>query len=596
MSPRSRRNYLRRAVRGALSFALCAGPWATPAALAEGAPATAAATADERTDDPLAAIEAARAELRALADLLDPARDLAAPLPGIAVDTPAPVVTSEVPPAPSSGDVATPPSEPWLRDLVLPDFEVRWDEDLIELLRYYREDERGRAHIRGWLQRAGRYEAMVRRVMRDAGLPEDLLYVAMVESGFDPTAASGAGAVGMWQFVKPTADDYGLERSKWLDERLSPEASTRAAARFFADLYGRLGSWPLALAAYNMGYGAMLRSIRKYNSNDFLHLARLEAGLPYESIAYVHKVAACAIVAHNLERFEMDVQPDPPSGTVAVEVPGGVGMGRLARAAGMGTEELAALNPELLKSRVPPDVESWSLRVPGDRAERFRARWSELQQGLRPHALHVMRFGERLEDLAEMYDTTTAKLRALNGLERDSDARPGTPLRVPDVEVTPPPAPTDVVAAVPDRRFEYADRQHVFYRVVPGDRLSELASFFQVSMDELRRWNDIDTDALLHSGMVLQLFVPKEVDLSRALVLRPGQVQQLVVGSDAFFDHHESEQGRMRIRYRVKAGDTLESLASRFELSVGSIARINRFSRYTTLRPDSEIVLYVPDE
>jgi membrane-bound lytic murein transglycosylase D len=142
----------------------------------------------------------------------------------------------------------------------------------------------------------------------------------------------------------------------------------------------------------------------------------------------------------------------------------------------------------------------------------------------------------------------------------------------------------------------YVDRHRIFYRVADGDELAEIARFFRVTSDELRMWNRIAMDAKLQRGMYLQLFVPADAELTQALVLAPNQVRMLVVGSEEFFAFHEGQQNRVRLRYRVRAGDTLRSLAERFELSVGSIARINQFGRDKKLEPDSEIIIYVPDQ
>jgi len=546
------------------------------------------------------AIRAARADLdRLVHGLLE---EQAAPesdrAPDLQLEVMPPALTSDAPRLPAAAP-EPPPELGWLQGIELPDIQTRWHPLLLDQLKYYRDDPRGRSHIRAWMQRSSRYEDMIRRKLRDAGVPEDLLYVAMVESSFDPNVVSYAGAVGLWQLVESTAIDYGIEKTRWLDERRSPERSTEAAALFLKDLYGRLGSWPLSLAAYNMGYGALLRSIRKYNTNDFWQLARIEAGLPYETVIYVVKIMACAIVAHNPERFGLaDLRRDPQVAVSYVQVPGGLGLGRLASAAGVTVDVLAALNPELTRKRVPPDVKEWTIRIPSDRVDRFTRRYPELQADGSTHGTHVLRFGERLKDVAEMYGTTERKLRALNELTDGDSVRPGTRLRVPDVEPEPLPAPPAEphVVGVPDQAFDYEGRRNVFYRVQSGDSAADIARFFQVSLDELRTWNAISTDSALHAGMILQLFVPDSVDLSRAVYLPPEQVRRLIVGSDAFFDYHEALRDRVRVRYRVRPGDTLTSLAERYDLSIGSIARINGFSREKTLQADSEIILYVPSK
>lgn len=504
------------------------------------------------------------------------------------------------------------PVPKWLRGVALPDFPVRWDDKLLELLTYYRDNRRGRAHIKAWIEKSGRYAPMLRAKLRAAGLPGDLMFVPMVESGFDPQAKSGVGAVGLWQFVKPTAIEYGLRVDKWADQRVSPEHATEAAIRFLGSLHSRLGSWQLSMAAFNMGYGALQKAIRKYNSNDFWMLASLEAGLPFETVTYVAKITACAIVAKNPARFGLtDADISGPTATTLVDVPGGIGLGHVARAAGLSVAALAELNPELKRRRLPADALRWQVRLPDAALPKFRKRWPAVQGKLDAHGTHSVRLGESLGAIAALYDTTEARLRELNGLDRRSHVRPGQALRVPDV--LPSDATADAgatadadgtgrqqaekpVVAIPDREFRYKGRRRVFYGVSGTDTLSEVAQCLAVTVDELVKWNLVTPDAKLTSGMFLQAYVPKRADLSRALVLTPAEVQTMVVGSEAFLNHHEASKDRKRIRYRTKQGDTLASISKRFGLSVGSIARINRFSRYSTLEPNAELILYVPNQ
>ncbi len=553
-----------------------------------------------QTPEAAAAIAAARADLDLLAASLlrDQAGDDqdSGDAPPLQLEVTPPALSSDAPPPAPARKPA--PDVEWLQGIALPDIPVRWHEQLLQMLTYYRDDARGRAHMRGWLERSGRYEPLIRRELKRLGLPQDLLYVAMVESGFDPEAASPAGAVGLWQLVPSTAREYGLERNRWLDERKSPERSTHAALQYLKDLHDKLGSWPLSLAAFNMGYGALLRSVRKYNTNDLWLLSRLEAGMPYETIAYVAKVMACAVVAHNPERFGLgDVQKEPPLDLRTVQVPGGTSLARLASAASMSLDALQELNPELRRKRVPPDVKTWGLRLPSDKAQRFLRRYASLQPRPPSHAFHVLLFGERMRDVAEMYGTTERKLRALNDLGDDDMVRPGTRLLVPDVEPEAKPAADEpTVVGVPEQSFSYPGRRHIFYRVRGGDSPAQIAGFFHVTLDELRAWNNISTEANLQYGMVLQLFVPPGADLEHAVYLTPEQVRPLVVGSDAFFAYHEAQRDRVRVHYHVQPNDTLDSLADRFDLSVGSIARINGWHGARALDPDSDIILYVPSK
>jgi membrane-bound lytic murein transglycosylase D len=490
------------------------------------------------------------------------------------------------------------PGVAWLSDVSLPDIPVRWDDRTVAYLEHFRENPRGRRSMAVWLERSRTYEPMIRERLRALGVPQGLLYVAMVESGFDPRARSGAGAVGLWQFVRATGAQYGLDANRWVDRRMDPVASTEAAGRYLRDLHKRFGTWELALAAYNMGYGALLRTMRKYNTNDYWVLARIEAGLPYETTLYVAKVMACAIVGENPEHFGFEAGVDQePLRPEVVRVPGGVPLALLARAARASTEDLERLNPELLRGRTPPGDTPYALRIPAAAADGFHERWARLRPGQPSHRRHILRFGETLAEVATRYRTTARRLARLNAIEDPSELAPGTALLVPAVEPREPdPGSEPPVVAVPDGAFLYPERQRVFYRVAGHDTAEDIAGFFRVTVDELRRWNAIDPGASMLDGMLLQLFVPTEVDLDRALVLSPDEVRVMTLGSEAFFAYHEEQKGRVRFRYTVKPGDTLESLARRFGLAPADLTRINRFPRSTLLDVGQEIIVYAaPD-
>jgi membrane-bound lytic murein transglycosylase D len=422
------------------------------------------------------------------------------------------------------------------------------------------------------------------------------VYLAMVESAYDPRAKSDAGAVGMWQLMAAPAGEYGLDVSRWVDERMNVARATDAATQYLHDLYADLGSWPLSLAAFNMGSGALLRAVQKYNTNDFWLLSNLEAGLPYETVNYVTKVSAFAIIGRNPARFGLaDVVPDPAVEVADVALPGGTSLQRVARAAGIDMQQAEALNPELKRGRLPPDAKTWDVHLPKDRLAHFRERWASTGNGLPSHRTHVLRLGERLSDVAEAYGTSVAKLWKLNDLTEGATVRAGYKLRVPDVDPVPRATAEPPTVGVLGDRFVYSDRKRVFYRVAEGDDLREIAQFFRVSTDEILLWNRVAHDCKLQRGMFLQLYVPADTDLTQTLVLTPNEVRTLVVGSEEFFNFHETQQNRQRIRYRIKPGDTLKTVAERFDLSIGSLARINRFGRDAKLTPNSEIIVYVSD-
>jgi membrane-bound lytic murein transglycosylase D len=503
--------------------------------------------------------------------------------PAVSSDAPA----AQIPSAQVSRDLT------WLRGLALPDLPVRWDDRVIRYLEFFRNDPRGQRFIRGWMQRVQRYGPIIQHTLARQGLPRDLIFVAMAESGFDPTARSDAGAAGMWQFVEATGEEFGLEVDHWVDLRLDPERSTEAAGRYLSQLHTRFGGWELALAAYNMGYGALLRAVRKYNTNDYWALSHMEAGLPFETALYVAKILACAIVAHNPDRFGLsDLAREEPIRWDTVEVPGGVTFATLARAAGTNAETLRTLNPALRRGRTPPGAERFALRVPAGSAERFAERWARVRPGAPIHRPRTLRFGETISDLARELGMEERDLREINGVADTERVGAGTILLVPIVVNRRDEPDERPIVSVPPGAEEIAGRRRIFYRVVRGDSLSEVASFFRVGEDDVRRWNQIDPDAALQSDMFLQLFVAPDLDLTRAYVLTPDECRVLVVGSEEFFAYHEGQNGRVRVRYRVRSGDTLTEIGRRFGVQVASLMRINQIPRDAVLQLDQELIVY----
>jgi membrane-bound lytic murein transglycosylase D len=246
------------------------------------------------------------------------------------------------------------PDAAWLKGLSLPSLPIVLDEFVLKYLRFYRDSPSGKAIARVWTKKSGRYAAAMRAELARAGVPTELVWLSMIESGHNPSIVSPAGAAGLWQFMPDAGRTYGLTVDRWVDERLDPERSTQAASRYLSDLYRRFGSWELAIAAYNMGYGGLARSIRKFNSNDFWELVRYEAGVPWETTLYVPKIFALSIVMNNKKAFGLDgVETDAPDSFDVVQVGPSVPLSDVARAAGVSEAEIVALNPAFLSGRTP---------------------------------------------------------------------------------------------------------------------------------------------------------------------------------------------------------------------------------------------------
>jgi len=213
-----------------------------------------------------------------------------------------------------------------------------------------------------WLNRSGRYLSMIRDVLRNQGLPEDLAFVAMIESGYNPLAVSRAGAKGMWQFMAGTARRYGLRVDQWVDERLDPEKSTTAAAKYLRDLYHQFGSWALAKAAYNAGEVKVIRAIKAANSTDFWALARTRF-LRQETREFVPAIHAATVIGRDPQRFGFTPDEHTPLAIEKVMVPASTNLKKLAGGAGLPDDSLRKLNPVLVRGTTPPGA-PYELRIP----------------------------------------------------------------------------------------------------------------------------------------------------------------------------------------------------------------------------------------
>lgn len=484
----------------------------------------------------------------------------------------------------------------WLRQLTMPNFDVRLDPRVVKYLEFYKSNRRGQAIARVWAKKAGRFAPAIQAELAKAGMPTDLVWLSLIESGHNPTIYSSAGAAGLWQFIPDSGRIYGLTVDRWVDERLDPQRATEAALKYLSDLHRRFGNWELAMAAYNMGHGGLSRAIRKYNTNDYWELSRYEAGIPWETTLYVPKIAAIAIVMNNKRVFGIeDVKPDPPESFDTVSVPAGVSLDQVAAAAGVSKQRIEELNRHYLAGRIPPAAgekspASWRVHVPrgeGARARQGLAKVSKIDAKLEPY---VVRFGDTVEDIAAEHPGSEYALRKLNAIGRSERLEAGTVLLVQKGRVPAKPKGEAEVAVVPPRPFNYKSRKRVFYRTLSGDSVEAVASHFSVTRAEVIAWNGLDTSARLLSGMVLQLFVKPSFDLGQVRLVDDPKV--LVAGSEEFFEHFEAKNGRKRIRVTVRAGDSLWKIAKRYGMSVGMMERINRISRNKKLQVGDTLIVY----
>ncbi|TMQ02425.1 MAG: LysM peptidoglycan-binding domain-containing protein, partial [Deltaproteobacteria bacterium] len=505
------------------------------------------------------------------------------------------------------------PDAPWLDQLELPDLPVKWSQTLVDYLVFYKDDPRGRAIMQSWLVAQGRFRDLILSHLRKAHLPEDLLYVAMIESGYDPDDVSSAGALGLWQFMPEGGRIYGLRADRWIDERRDPLRSTIAQMDYFADLHQRFADWHIALAAFNMGYGAMLRSIARYNTNDFYRLCQYENAIPWETCLYTPKVLAAAIVGHNRARYGFDkLVAAPAEAWEEVAVPASVSLAAIARVAGVAEADIKRLNPQLRHGRTPPGEPGYVVRVPaGTRAETQR-RLVELESDWKSYDAYVIAHGERFEDVATTFGISVAQLRKLNDVTRDAEIEGGTVLVVPRIsdeqrarnraraKANLHASGLDqkdgepLIVAVPDKTAQVPGKRRVFYRVVAGDTLVAVDRALAVASADLAAWNALEPDANLQARMVLLAWVAPDFDADKHRVNLLDETQLVVVtrGSPEHLDLAEARTGRVRTEYTAQGKEKLADVAKKFGMGSHDLARINRISYDTVLTKGQTIIVY----
>jgi membrane-bound lytic murein transglycosylase D len=339
-------------------------------------------------------------------------------------------------------------------------------------INFFANSQRGHNTLLHSFERAGRYKAMIQRVMAEEGVPQDLIYLAVAESGFQPQAVNRRSkAGGMWQFMPH--GDYGLARNAYMDERFDPEKSTRAYARYMKFLYDQLGDWYLAMAAYDWGAGNVQRAVQKTGYADFWELYKRN-NLPGETKNYVPEILAAIIIANHPTQYGFDgIALDPPVLTDTVTINYPVGLKLVSDIVGAPVDELLALNPSLLRLITPPDA-SFDLHLPAGTATLFAERIAKVPESKRnAWRYHRVVAEDTLASVAKEYRVTVAELAAANEM-RVGDSVQGMEALL---------APTPPAAAPSTRTLLYTARR--------GDTLVTIADRFGVSLNQLRRWNKI---------------------------------------------------------------------------------------------------------
>ncbi|MBF0550046.1 MAG: transglycosylase SLT domain-containing protein, partial [Deltaproteobacteria bacterium] len=378
-------------------------------------------------------------------------------------------------------------------------------------------------HIfRKWLSRTTRYQPLIHEILARHGLPKDLIYVAMIESGLNPYAYSPANACGMWQFIRATGERYGLTVDEYLDERRDPVKSTVAAARYLTDLYGMFGSWYLAAAGYNAGEGRIMKAMARNDAQDYWELSNGQK-LPKETQEYVPRMIAAALIAKEPARYGFtDIEYLPPLTYEELEVPEGVHLDQAAGLMQIEAADMKALNPELRRQITPPGAGAYKLRVPAGKKEILLANLDKLTShrevaAAGPHLLtgvsshrHTVCRGEALGKIAKRYGTTVGCIKEANGLSSGKDVRVGDTLQIPlrgkQAATAARQAKVDAAQAKGNKNASISSKgekgknksllaankntkKKFTYRIKKGETVYQVAKKYNVALDDLTKWN-----------------------------------------------------------------------------------------------------------
>lgn len=468
-----------------------------------------------------------------------------------------------------------------LDKVVASDFDIPIDvnEDVVRWLKYFTGN--GRKYYARWMSRSTVYRPMMYEKLRAAGLPEDLVYLSMVESGYSSSAYSSAAAAGLWQFIPSTGRLYDLRVDSWVDERRDPEASTDAAIAFLGDLYKSFGDWRLVWAAYNGGPGRVSRGQERFGTKDFWELEAKNA-FASETDNYVPKIMAAAIIGHNPELYgftDIDFQPRLARDTVRISE-GMFGLDVLAEAAGVSVDELRDMNPHLRQLAVPP--EGTFVHVPKGSGEVFAANVRAIPPEKRlTFKEHRVAKGETLSTIARKYNVSVTDLQHANHIKNANQISVGTRLVIPGAgssasAVAAATAPARASAPKSTASKSTASKSTAsksseskssskalvssagagsqppkttlsWHTVRKGENLSAIATRYGVTTPELMRWNGMSNANHVEAGQKLKVYTPA------------------------------SEWST----HTVRSGDTLSSIASKYGCTVADLKTWNKISGST---------------
>ncbi len=492
---------------------------------------------------------------------------------------------------------------------------------------------KGRGHMERYLARSARYEKLMKKVLRDNKLPEDLFYIALIESGFSARATSHASAVGYWQFIRGTGKRYGLEINKFVDERRDPEVATQAAADYFKALYSMFGSWYLSMASYNVGEGKVKREVNRLDTRDFWEIAKKKR-LPRETVNYIPKYLAARLIAKDPDKYgfgEIDYLPPIEFDTVKLNEP--LNLRIMSEKMGLNYEDFKALNPKFKGEIATLSNNSLTLRIPVGTLEAAKLAANESKVDKVEFVADAgdtqeyrIRRGDSLYTIARKFRTTVAYLRDLNDIPRKKRLKVGSRISVPDrtprvskvsyktqapSTVTTSPADSKPVAsnqsqekteAMVQTNTAAVDGISKFYIVQSGDSLFSIAMKYNTTVESLKKLNSIRRGRVLKVGAKIRL--PADVsDNKDETTTKKSQnsqdstqkkinkgKRQIAVAKNTVVKAKVKRQPK-KTYHIVRRGENLEKIANKYDIDLSDIKSKNRIKNSSKILVGQRILI-----
>ena len=430
-----------------------------------------------------------------------------------------------------------------------------------------------RKYFGRWLARSGYYLPMMQKELEEAKLPLDLVYLSMIESGFNQRAYSRSRAVGLWQFMKGTGRQYGLAVDNYVDERRDAIKSTKAAVTYLKDLYNEFGDWYLAVAAYNGGPGTLRKAVRRAKSKDFWVIAQKKS-LRLETKRYVPKLIAAILIAKEPEKYGFtDIVYEKPLVFDELLVGPGLSIDAAALLTGSSTKTLKNLNLELKSGKTPLNQEKYVLKIPSGTKQLAESNMPRLHSVVSTdYKTHITRKNETLAQICKRYKINTTTLLKTNNIKSNKIVA-GTRLRIPFRTINYRILPKGMDASIAARD------ELILHSIKKGESISKISRQYQVPSELIVAWNGLSSVHKIRAGQQLALYLSNGSPSTPDKTVEPQQLSggdNVIVLSNQYKIASSSPVDQSDYRwYQVKNGDSLWTISRRFKTSPGAIKQWN---------------------